>query len=70
MRTGAFKERDRRMTCEDGSREWSDESVNQGMLRIADHLQIILEMRGTDSPSEPPKRNQPANTLILDFLPL
>ena len=44
-------------------------SPSQGTHRIAGSHQKLGEKHGTDSPSEPPKVINTANTLILDFWP-
>ena len=41
----------------------------QGRPRVASHPKKLGEEHGNDSPSEPPKGTNPANTLILDFCP-
>lgn len=60
MRRG--KGTQRRRSCEDGCRNWSDVSTKQGMLRTASRSQKVGERLEMVSPSEPPEGS--ANTCI------
>lgn len=54
------------MSCEDGCRDWSEESRNQGMTGIAGNPQKLVER--TDSVLQSlQKGTHPTDTLILDF---
>lgn len=65
-RRGEF-ETQRGRPCEDGNRDWSHATTNQGLSRIAGNHQKLEEMQGTDSSSERPEGANPPNTLIPDF---
>lgn len=55
-----------RMPYDQGGRNWSDRSINQGMPKTVDSSQKLREGHGTDSPLEPPVGTNPVNTWILD----
>ena len=62
-------QRHRENTGENGDRDSSDASTNQGVSRIAGCHKNLGEIHGTDAPSEPSKRNDSFYTLIFYFEP-
>lgn len=57
-----------RRSCEGKDRDWSDASMSQGILGIADsNGSQGRNMEQTDFFLRAFRRNQPANALILDF---
>jgi len=50
-----YKEIERRMPCEDGCRDWSEESTNQEIPGIVGNPQKLVERHRMYSPSEPLK---------------
>lgn len=66
VRRGKFRHTDTEAApCEGGGRNWSDASSRCRMPRVAGSKQQLGEGPGTNSPSEPPKRNRAADILIL-----
>lgn len=59
----------RERPCEEGSRDWSDASINQRTPRIAGNHQKLGERCGRNSSSEPPKDTNSADILILELWP-
>ena len=57
------------MSCENEGRDWVDAFTRQEPATISAHHWILEERCGTDSPSQPPERTNPADTLISDFWP-
>ena len=55
-----------RSSCEGKGRDWGDASVSQGILRAADS-KGGQERNTKQAFLRASRRNQPANTLILDF---
>lgn len=58
-----------RKLYKDRGKDWSDGSQVKEH-RIASNDQKLGESHRSDSPSEPPKRTNPADALILDLWPL
>lgn len=53
--------------CVKTGKVWSEVSASEGTLMIASPQQKLGEGHVTNSSSEPPKRTNLADTLILDF---
>ena len=57
----------RKGSCEDEGRDWSDASISQGTPGIAGSHQKLRERHGTDSSAEPLEGKNSASTLTSDF---
>lgn len=55
------------MSCDDGDRDWSNASMNEGTPGVVSSHQRPGEKHGIDFP-QPPQKANPGNNLISTFL--
>ena len=55
------------MSCDDGGRDWSNASINEGTPGMVSNHQKPGEKHGIDCPSQPPQKANPDNKLISTF---